>query len=186
MIQCDFVYIKGNQDKTVEPIFTAIDIQTRVGLAVYVHDKVQPTQYMQKCLQNFLWDGGRNKANLNSTALQSDQEELLITVLKATARALRGNTQVRQKPAYSSQSQGSVERYHATLAAQIQTLRGQIEENYNTVIGARHPITPWSVRHAAYLLNKDAVHSESQTSDSGDGTRNAKHHSASLEKQCSA
>ena len=131
-------------------------------------------------------DCGRNKAILNSTVLQSDQQDLLITVLKATARALGGNTQVRQKPAYSSQSQGSVERYHATLAAQIQTLRGQIEENYNTVIGARHPITPWIVRHAAYLLNKDAAHSESQTSDSGDGTRNAKHHSASLEKQCSA
>ena len=52
--------------------------------------------------------------------LQSDQQDLLITVLKATARALGGNMQERQKPADSSQSQGSAERYHATLAAQIE------------------------------------------------------------------
>ena len=126
VIQCDFVYIKGNQDKTVVPIFIAIDVQTGMGLAVYVHDKVQPMQYMQKCLQNLLWDCGRNKAILNSTVLQSDQQDLLITVLKATARALGGN---------------------------------------NAIIGARHPITPRVVRHAAYLLGKDAVHTDGQTSD---------------------
>ena len=164
VIQCDFAYIKSNQDKTVVPIFTAIDVQTGMGMAVYVHDKTQQMQYMQKCLQNFLWDCGRNTGILNSTVLQSDQEDLLITILKATALAFGGNMQVRQKPAYSSQSQGSVERYHATLAAQIRTLRAQIEKNYNTTVGARHPITPWIVRHAAYLLNRYAMHSDGQTS----------------------
>ena len=153
VIQCDFAYIKGIQDKTVLPIFTAIDVQTGMGMAVYVHDKTQQLQYLQTCLQSFLWDCGRNTAILNSTVLQSDQEDLLITILKATALAFGGNMQVRQKQAYSSQSQGSVERYHATLAAQIRTLRAQVEKNYNVIIGARHPITPWIVRHAAYLLN---------------------------------
>ena len=164
VIQCDFAYIKGIQDKTVVPIFTAIDVQTGMGMAVYVHDKTQQVQYLQRCLQSFLWDCGRNTAILNSTVLQSDQEDLLITILKATALAFGGNMQVRQKPAYSSQSQGSVERYHATLAAQIRTLRAQVEKNYNVIIGARHPITPWIVRHAARLLNRYAVHSDSMTS----------------------
>ena len=53
VIQCDFAYIKGLQDKTVVPIFTAIDVQTGMGMAVYVHDKTQQLQYLQRCLQNF-------------------------------------------------------------------------------------------------------------------------------------
>ena len=133
-------------------------------MAVYVHDKTQQLQYLQRCLQSFLWDCGRNTAILNSTILQSDQDNLLITILKATALAFGGNMQVRQKPAYSSQSQGSVERYHATLAAQSRRFRAQVEKNYNVIIGARHPITPWIVRNAAYLMNRYAVHSDGMTS----------------------
>ena len=58
------------------PIFTAIDVQTGMGMAVYVHDKTQQLQYLQRCLQSFLWDCGRNTAIWNSTVLQSDQEDL--------------------------------------------------------------------------------------------------------------
>ena len=61
-------------------------------------------------MQKFLTDCGTSKAIVNSAALQSDQEDLLITVLKVTALAFGGNMQVRQKPAYSSQSRGTVER----------------------------------------------------------------------------
>ena len=118
-------------------IFTAIDVQTGMGMAVYVHDKTQQLQYLERCLQNFLWNCGRNTAILNNTILQSDQEDLLITILQATALAFGGNVQVRQRPAYSSQSQGSVERYHPTLAAQIRALRAQVEKSYNITIGAR-------------------------------------------------
>ena len=166
MVQCDFAHIKGLQDKTVVPIFTAIVVQTGMGMAVYVHDKTQQLQYLQRCLQSFLWDCGRNTA-----------------ILKATALAFGGNMQVRQKPAYSSQSQGSVEGDHATLAAQIRKLRAQIEKKYNTIIGARYPITPWIVRHAAYLLNRYAVHSDGMTSYYRRGTKSTEHHSASLERQ---
>ena len=83
-IQCGFAYIKDNPDQTVVPIFTAIDLQTGMSMAVYVHDKRQQLPYLQKCLQNLFWDCGRNSTLLNSTVLQSDQEDLLITILKAT------------------------------------------------------------------------------------------------------
>ena len=117
-----------------------------------LHDKTQQLQYLQKWLQKFLSDCGRSKANANSAVLQSDEEDLLITVLKATALAFGGNMRVRQKPAYSSQqSQGSVdERYHATFAAQIRTLPARVEKNYNTIIGARHLITPWIVQQCFF------------------------------------
>ena len=53
---------------------------------------------------------------------------------------------------------------HHTHGTDPRTLRAQIEKNCNTIIGARHPITPWIVRHAAYLLNRYAVHSDGMTS----------------------
>ena len=133
-------------------------------MVVYVHDKTQQMQRLQKLLQNFPWDCGRSTAILNSTVLQSDKEDLLITILKAIALAFEGNMQVRQKPAYSAQSQRSDERYYATPTAQFRTLRAQIEKNYSTSIGARHPRTPWIVRRAAYLLNRYAAHSDGMTS----------------------
>ena len=96
--------------------------------------------------------------------LQSNQEDLLITTLKVAALAFGGNMQVRQKPAYSSQSQGSVERYRATLTAQIGTLRVQVEKSDAIIIGARRPNTPCIVRHGAYLRNTHAIHSDGMTS----------------------
>ena len=41
--------------------------------------------------------------------------------------------------AYSSQSQGGVERAHRTLFAQVRTLKAQIRQNYNSEIPMEHP-----------------------------------------------
>ena len=54
---------------------------------------------------------GRTQATLNNTVIQSDQEDFLKALLKMTATAA-GNIAVRQAPAYTSQAQGSVERFH--------------------------------------------------------------------------
>ena len=102
--QCDFAYIKGNQDKTTVAIFAAIDVQTCMGMAVYAHDKTQQMQSVQKLLQNFLWDCGRNTASLNSTVLQSDQEDLLMTILKATALAFGGKETCRSRHSHGKVS----------------------------------------------------------------------------------
>ena len=37
-------------------------------------------------------------------------------------------------------------------------------ENYDIHITNQHPILPWIVRHAVYLLNRYAVHNDGQTS----------------------
>ena len=75
-----------------------------------------------------------------------------------------GNITVRQSPAYSSQSQGSVERFHRTLMGQVRTLKAQVEHNYNIRLTSQHPIMPWLVRHSVYLLNRYAVHADGNTS----------------------
>ena len=86
-----------------------------------------------------------------------------MALLRATAKAC-GNMAVRFSPAYSSQSNGNIERYHRTLTGQIRTLREQIQQNYSTQIPTEHPITAWAVRHAAYLINRFLIRADGYTS----------------------
>ena len=107
---------------------------------------------------------GRTHAILNNTVIHSDQEDFLIALPKMTAATFGGNLAVRQAPAYTSQAQGSVERCHRTLMGQVRALKLQLENNYRIHLTSKHPIMPWMVKHAAYLLNRYAVHSDGNTS----------------------
>ena len=130
-----------------------------------VGDKQQDLHYHVQCIQSFLKECSRVQAVLNSTILQSDQEDRLIALLQtAAASKMGGNITVRQSPPYSSQAQGSVERLHRALMGQIWTLRAQLQQNYGGTITSKHPIVPWLVRHTAYLLNRYATHSDGNTS----------------------
>lgn len=95
---------------------------------------------------------------------RSDQEEYLVGLLKAVANKMGNNFQVRQSPAYSSQSQGSIERFHRTLLGQARTLTQQVADNYGATISNQRPILPWIIRRAAYLLNRYAVRNDGLTS----------------------
>lgn len=158
IVQIDFTYIKGHGDKTTTPILTAIDIQTGTAMAAMITDKQTQFKYAQTCLQAFLLECGRTEG-----ILQSDREEYLIALLRSTAKAC-GNMAVRFSPAYSSQSNGSVERYHRTLVGQVRTPKEQIQQNYNTQIPTDHPLMAWAVRHAAYLINRFLIRADGYTS----------------------
>ena len=165
VVQCDFAYIKGIHDKQVIPVLTAIDVETGMSMAIMVQDKQKQFTYLTQCLQTFLTECGRTQAILAPTILQSDQEEYLVSLLKTTARTIGSNITVRQSPAYSSQSQGSIERFHRTLFNQVRTLTAQLRSNYKlNNISINHPIMPWVIRHAAYLLNRYAIHNDGKTS----------------------
>ena len=47
---------------------------------------------------------------------------------------------------------------------QVRTLKAQLEANYDISITSQHPIIPWLVRHAVYLLNRYATHADGNTS----------------------
>ena len=165
VVQCDFAYIKGIHDKQVIPVLTAIDVETGMHMAIMVQDKQKQFTYLTQCLQTFLTECGRTQAILAPTILQSDQEESLVSLLKTTARTIGSNITVRQAPAYSSQSQGSIERFHRTLFNQVRTLSAQLRNNYKlNIISINHPMMPWVIRHAAYLLNRYAIHNDGKTS----------------------
>ena len=164
VVQFDFCYFKSLGEQKTTLILTGIDIETGMAMAVVVGNKTQDFNYQVQCIQSFLMECGRVLAVLSNTVLQSDQEEHLISLLKATAAKLGNNVTVRQSPAYSPQSQGSVERFHRALMGQVRTLRAQLEANYDISITSQHPIMPWLVRHSAYLLNRFATHADGNTS----------------------
>ena len=163
VIQVDITYYKALGETKVTPILTAVDVETGMCMAVQVEDRTQHMQYLSTCLQQFLMECGRAQATLSNTVIQSDQEDFLMALLKMTATEV-GNIAVRQSPAYTSQAQGSVERFHRTLMGQIRALKLQLENNYGTHLTSKHPIMPWLVKHAAYLLNRYAVHADGNTS----------------------
>ena len=164
VVQFDFCYFKTAGEQQTTPILTGIDVETGMAMATVVGDKQQDFQYHVQCIQAFLMECGRVQAVLNSTILQSDQEDHLIALLQTAAAKMGGNITVRQSPTYTSQAQGSVERFHRTLMGQVRTIRAQLQQNYDRTITSKHPIVPWLVRHTAYLLNRYAVHADGNTS----------------------
>ena len=164
VVQFDFCYFKTAGEQSTTPILTGIDVETGMTMATVVGDKQGDFQYHVRCIQAFLMECGRVQAVLNTTILQSDQEDHLIALLKTVAAKMGGNITVRQAPTYTSQAQGSVERFHRTLMGQFRTLKAQLQHNYDRTITSKHPIVPWLVRHTAYLLNRYAVHADGNTS----------------------
>ena len=154
IVQVDFTYITGFGDKFPTPVLTAMDVQTGMAMAAMITNKHNQFSYAQTCLQALLLECGRTEG-----ILQSDNEEYLIALLKATAKAC-GNMAVRFSPAYSSQSNRNVERYHRTLTGQIRTLREQVQQNYNLQIPTDHPLMAWAVRHSAYLINRFLIRAD--------------------------
>ena len=148
IVKVDFTYITSFGVKFATPILKAIDMQTGMAMAAMIIDKHNQFSYAKTCLQAFLLECGRSEG-----ILQSDSEEYLIALVRATAKAC-GNMAVRFSPAYSSQSNGNVERYHRTLTGQIRTLRELVQQNYNIQIPTDHPLMAWAVRHSAYLINR--------------------------------
>ena len=128
-------------------------------MALQFSEKQRLFDYAVQQLQQFLVECGRT----THVILQSDQEDYLIALTKAVANTM-GNITTRTSPAYSSQSQGGVERAHRTLFGQIRTLRAQMLQSYNRTITMKHPITPWIVRHSAYIVNRYAIHANGFTS----------------------
>ena len=97
VLQFDFCYFKTLGEIRTTPILTGIDVETGMAMAVVTDNKSGDFTYHVQAIQAFLLECGRVQATLNSTVLQSDQEDHLIALLKATAAKMGGNITVRQK-----------------------------------------------------------------------------------------
>ena len=142
VMQRDFAYIKGKHDKQVTPVSTL----AVMSMATMVQDKQRQFTYLTQWIQMFLLI-----------------EEYLVSLLEATARTIGSNMTARQLPAYISKSQGIIGLLHRKIFNEIRRLTSQLNNNYKlNITNINHP---WQViRHAAYLLNRYAIHNDGNTS----------------------
>ena len=116
---------------------------------------------MSPAVSDGMWQNTRHPKQHRHTVRSGSLPD---RILKMTAATFGGNLAARQAPAYTSQAQGSVERFHRTLMGQVRALKLKLENNYRIHLTSKHPITPWMVKQAAYLLNRYAVHSDGNIS----------------------
>ena len=89
----------------------------------------------------------------------------------------------RQSPAYSSQSQGSIERFHRTLFNQVRTLTAQLKDNYKlNIISIIQSCHGWLDMQLTYSIGMQST-MMAKLPTSGGGTKSTRHHYASLVKQ---
>ena len=106
----------------------------------------------------FIMETGRTSA-----MVQSDNEPYLKALVQAVASKVP-SISARHSPAYSSQSQGRIERLHRTRFGQASVIREHIRTKYRFYVGMQHPVMPWLIKHSAFLTNNYLIHSDGVSS----------------------
>ena len=145
VIQCDYAYLTFGDSQSVT-LLTTVDVATSMSMAVAVQQK-GATKHAVTELRRFVLEVGRAYG-----VLQSDQEPAIKALLQATAKEL-GGLSVRTTPAYSSQSQNSVERFHQTLYGQVRAFQLHLKRVYGIEVSYGSPIM-----HALGSAPRSMVH----------------------------
>ena len=99
--------------------------------------------------------------------MKSDNEEaikaLVSDVVRVRAAGGPGRVNVETSKAYSSASNGMVERGIRSVQGMVRVLRSALEDRIGAKIDGEHGIWPWLVEHAAFLLNRGEVGHDGKT-----------------------
>ena len=93
--------------------------------------------------------------------VKSDNEpamSALVTQIGKSRAATGGQRfSVEMSTAYSSASNGVVERGVQTIQGHVRVLRSAVEEKWGVKLKTAHSILPWLVEYASFLINRDAA-----------------------------
>ena len=93
--------------------------------------------------------------------VKTDNEPALLWVVEMVARlrAARGGIRmaVENSPVHSSKSNGLIERAIQTVQGQIRTMKSALEDKWGVELEINHPLWPWLVEYAAFLLTRGEV-----------------------------
>ena len=140
--------------------------ETGMSMATMVQDKQRQFTYLTQCLQTFLTECGRTQAILAPTQFYNQ------TKRNTSCSIAEDNSENNWKQHHSEtitsiqltitrkhweipgNTLQSSENTHCTIEEQLQAQHHQHQS----------PIMPWVIRHAAYLLNRHAIHNDGKTS----------------------
>ena len=154
VVKFDFCYFKTAGEPTTTAILTGIDVETGMVMATMVGDKQQDFQYHVNCIQPFLMECGRVQAVLNSSILQSDQEDHLKALQHTAASKMGGNVTVRQSPAYSSRQRrtfppntdGTIQNTESPITTKLRQNNHQQASN-RTMAVTTHSVSTQQIRN---------------------------------------
>ena len=153
----DFFFLRTVLDKAVIPIIAFVDCVSGYPGASCTPSKGY-REFLLSEFKAFVYEVGRTYGTL-----QSDNEAVLKRLLEDMVKSIPGLSK-RHAPRSSSASNSYVERAIGFLEAMCRTLRFHVESKYKIILTAAHPIVPWLVRHASFLVARFQQHSDGFTS----------------------
>ena len=157
VIQLDYAFLGDNSDDSQVTLLTAIDLLSGLGLSCVVPSKGRSV-YAQAELRRFILETGRTFG-----ILQIDPEPALKALVSEVTSEV-GGLAVRHSPTGWKQAQGAVGTLQSNLYAQVRALKLDLEARYPVFdLPTKHPLFPWLVKHAQWLLNRYAQKSDGLT-----------------------
>ena len=158
----DFMFMGEEVGGKTLAMLVAREKRTK-ALICSVVPRMTTGQFIAKRVVAFMSQCG---CEMSQIIMKSDNEAALVAIVDEVARvkAARGaSALIENSPAYSSKSNGVIERGVQTIQGMIRTLRSCLEEKWGVTIDTEHAIWSWVAEYAGWLVNRCEVGRDGRT-----------------------
>jgi hypothetical protein len=163
-LHMDFMFM-GPKDAAGEtlPCLVVREGLSKMTMAAAVPRKTTGV-YVARRVMAFLVEVGCQYGDI---IVRADQEPAIACIVNEVGRlraiAGGGRYVVENSPVGASASNGMVERAIQSVQGQVRVLKLAAEKRWGVEIPHRHPVVPWMVEYAAFLLNRFEVGHDGKT-----------------------
>ena len=162
-LHMDFPFMGDEENEELLTTLVAKERTTRMLMSTVVQAK-SSVEFAAKRTLTFLREIGCEHVGMT---VKSDNEPAMSALVTQIGklRAANGGQRfsVEMSPAYSSASNGVVERGVQTVQVQVRVLRSAVEEKWGVKLETVHSIGPWLVEYASFLINRGEVGHDGKT-----------------------
>jgi len=163
-VEFDYMYLNADGQKcdpqeAVSTTLVGVGCTSGTPFCVVTPSKEANYEYLTAALADFI-----RRLNHFDLVIRSDGEPVLVAMIQ---RAMEALPHVKWKPEktqrYDPQAIGTVAAMQRLVAAQVRTVRHDIETMYLTKISPDHRIWPWICRNAAWQIERMHVEMNGHT-----------------------
>ena len=163
-IHLDFMFMGEEGEERKWTILVAKERSTKMTMASVVPSKSSGV-FAARRVVAFMREIG---CEFGDITMKSDNEESIKALVTEVTRVRAagggpGRTNVESSKAYSSASNGMVERGIRSVQGMIRVLRSALEDKLGVKVDGGHSVWPWLVEYAAFLLNRGEVSHDGKT-----------------------
>ena len=160
----DFMFM-GRKDEPGETVTCLVvrEVPTRMTLSTMVPSKAASTFVVQRVLAFLDEIGCKNQDVVAKCDQEPSMKKLVEDIGRARAVEGGGRWVTEHSPVGASASNGVVERGIQSVEGQVRVLKLALEKRWNVEIPSSHPVVPWVVEYASYLLNRYEVGHDGKT-----------------------